>query len=163
MIASSVKVSPDTMKKNQLSKRQQGKLRYAKLQELDKSGEMSFATTRNELAQMVGFPQGSKTGISWVNNMVNRGYISESLVGLESGKMRKEFHITSKVPDYDFSRAKKIRNQLKAEQKAKEEAVAQELEKQKRESNIVIQKGDLTITATLDTNDIVRVIANILG
>ena len=91
MFASKVIISEETRAKNQISKRQQGKLRYQKLVEYEKSGELSYASTRNELAQMLGFPENNKTGISWVNNMVNRGYISETLHGYENGKMRKEY------------------------------------------------------------------------
>lgn len=106
MFASRITISDETREKNQLNKRQQGRLRYKRLQEMEQSGELSMATTRGELAEMLGYPKGNKTGVSWVNNMVNRGYISETLVGLEGGKMRKEFHLTSKVPDYDFSQAR---------------------------------------------------------
>lgn len=162
MLASNVIISEETRKKNQLSKREQGRLRYEKLKEYEKSGELSFATTRNELAQMVGYPDGDKTGGSWVNNMVNRGYISESLVGYQDGKMRKEFHLTNKTPDYNFKAVKNAHQKMKAEQKTKEIAVAKELEKRERESNITIKKGDITITATLDANDIVRIITNII-
>lgn len=162
MLASNVIISEETRKKNQLSKREQGRLRYEKLKECEKSGELSFATTRNELAQMVGYPDGDKTGVSWVNNMVNRGYISESLVGYQDGKMRKEFHLTNKTPDYNSKAVKNAHQNMKAEQKTKEIAVAKELEKRERESNITIKKGDITITATLDANDIVRIITNII-
>lgn len=162
MLASNVIISEETRKKNQLSKRQQGRLRYEKLKEYEKSGELSNATTRNELAQMLGYPAGNKTGVSWVNNMVNRGFISEHLVGYEDGKMRKEFHLTGKVPDYEFSNLKASHQRMRAEQKAKEIAVAEELERKKDENNLTISKGDLTITATLSANDIVRIITNII-
>lgn len=162
MFASKVIISEETRAKNQLSKRQQGKLRYQKLVEYEKSGELSYASTRNELAQMLGFPENNKTGISWVNNMVNRGYISETLHGYENGKMRKEFHLTNKVPDYDFERIKQNNKEYKALKKAQEIVVAEEVEKRKAENNLVITKGDLTITTTLASNDIVHIIMGII-
>lgn len=162
MFASKVIISEETRAKNQLSKRQQGKLRYQKLVEYEKSGELSYASTRNELAQMLGFPENNKTGISWVNNMVNRGYISETLHGYENGKMRKEFHLTNKVPDYDFKRIRQNNKKCKALKKAQEIAVAEEAEKRKSENNFIITKGDLTITTTLPDESIVRIISQII-
>lgn len=162
MFASRLNVSEDTLKKNQLSKRQQGKLRYEKLVEYERSGEISFATTRNELAQMLGFGDGEKRGISWVNNMVNRGYISESLVGLEGGKMRKEFHLTNKKPDYDFTMVKETNKRLKAEAEAKKIAVEKKLEQEEQENNLTIKKGEMVITTRLDGRDIVNLLINIL-
>lgn len=162
MLASNVIISEETRKQNQLSKRQQGKLRYKKLQEMESSGKISMATTRAELCELLGYEKGNKAGISWVNNMVNRGFLAERLVGYEGGKMRKEFYLTNKKPDYDFVAVKQTHQKMKAEQKAKEIAVAEELEKRKDENNLTISKGDLTITATLSANDIVRIITNII-
>lgn len=118
MFATKVTISKETMERNQLNKRQQGQLRYKRLQELEQSGELSNASTRNELAQLVGYKKGDKTGISWVNNMVHRGYISESLTGRRGATVLKEFHLTSKVPDYDFSQARSTRKKIKTLQPA---------------------------------------------
>lgn len=145
MFASRITISDETKEKNQLNKRQQGRLRYKRLQEMEQSGELSMATTRGELAEMLGYPKGNKTGISWVNNMVNRGYVSETLVGLERGKMRKEFHLTSKVPDYDFSQARAAHKKVKT---MKLPAPALELreEQPKRNSRVVVEYCGMTIT-----------------
>ena len=162
MWASKVSISDETMKKNQLNKRQEGKLRYEKLKELDRSGEISFASTRNELAQMLGFREGEKRGISWVNNLVNRGYLSESLVGTKGGKVQKEFHLTSKEPDYDFAKARATNKRLKAEAEAKKIAIEKKLEQEEQENNLTIKKGDMTITTRMDGRDIINLLINIL-
>lgn len=162
MFASRLTVSEDTLKKNQLNRRQQGKLRYERLKELDQSGEISFATTRNELAQMLGYREGDKTGISWVNNLVNRGYLTEHLTGKSGGKVRKEFHLTSKEPDYDFAKVKATNKKLKAEAEAKRIAVEKKLEQEEKENNLTIKKGDMTITTKLDGRDIINLLINIL-
>ena len=162
MFASRITVSEETLKQNQLSKRERGKLRYQRLVELDKSGEISRATTRNELAVMLGYPDKDKTGISWVNNLVNRGYLTERLVGRDGTHLQKEFHITSKRPDYDFKQLKASNKKMRAEKKAKEIMVAEEIERREKEASLTITKGDITITATLEAGDIVRVITNII-
>lgn len=163
MFASKITISEETRKQNQLSKREQGRLRFEKLAELDTSGRLQFATTRNELAQMVGYPRGDKTGISWVNNMVNRGFISETLVGREGAKLKKEFHLTGKKPDYEFTAVKKAHQKMKAEQKAKEIVLKEKLKEVEKSSNLTITKGDLSISTTLGQDNIVRVIANIFN
>ena len=163
MFVSKLTVSQDTMDKNQLSKRQRGKLRYERLVNLDKSGEISKATTRNELAMMLGYPKGDKSGIAWVNNLVNRGFLTEHLVGRENGLMRKEFHITDKKPDYDFKNLKEATKRLRAEQQAKKILVEKKIEEEKATATLTITKGDMSISTTLNSHDIVNVLINILG
>lgn len=143
MLASNVIISEETRKKNQLNKRQQGKLRYQRLQELEQSGALSNASTRNELAQMLGFGSGEKRGISWVNNMVNRGYIKEYIAGTEKGKVMKEFHLTSKAPDYDFSQAK-AKNKAIKENKVEE--INKVEQKPTRPTRVVVEYCGMTIT-----------------
>ena len=147
MLASNVIISEETRKKNQLNKRQQGRLRYKRLQELEQSGELSNASTRNELAELLGYPKGNKTGISWVNNMVNRGYIKEYIAGTEKGKVMKEFHLTSKIPDYDFSQARAKNKQLK--QLPKEQPIMSEQNEvviAPQKSRVVVEYCGMTIT-----------------
>lgn len=143
MHASNVIISEETRKKNQLNKRQQGKLRYQRLQELEQSGALSNASTRNELAEMLGYPKGSKTGISWVNNMVNRGYIKEYIMGTEKGKVMKEFHLTSKIPDYDFSQA---RAKKKVVRENKVEEINEPEQKPNKPTRVVVEYCGMTIT-----------------
>ena len=145
MLASNVIISEETRKKNQLNKRQQGKLRYKRLQELEQSGALSNASTRNELAQMLGFGDGEKRGISWVNNMVNRGYIKEYITGTEKGKVMKEFHLTSKIPDYDFSQAR-AKNKVVRENKVEEINRVEPEQKPNKPTRVVVEYCGMTIT-----------------
>lgn len=151
MFASNVIISEETRKKNQLNKRQQGKLRYKRLQEMEQSGELSNASTRNELAQLLGYPKGDKAGISWVNNMVNRGYIKEYIAGAEKGKVMKEFHLTSKIPDYDFSQVK-AKNKAVRENKVVQENKVEEInrvepeQKPNKPTRVVVEYCGMTIT-----------------
>lgn len=145
MLASNVIISEETRKKNQLNRRQQGKLRYKRLQELEQSGELSHASTRNELAELLGYPKGSKTGISWVNNMVNRGYIKEYIAGTEKGKVMKEFHLTSKIPDYDFSQAR-AKNKAIKENKVEEINKVESEQIPSKPTRVVVEYCGMTIT-----------------
>lgn len=145
MFASKIIISEETRKKNQLNRRQQGELRYKRLQELEQSGALSNASTRNELAQMLGFEDGEQRGISWVNNMVNRGYIKEYIMGAEKGKVMKEFHLTSKVPDYDFSQAR-AKNKVIRKNKVEEINRVGPEQKLNKPARVVVEYCGMTIT-----------------
>lgn len=110
MLASKVTVSDETLKKNRLTSRQRGQLRFKRLQELDKSGELSKATTRGQVAILVGYGPKEKMGVSWVNNMIHRGYLAENLINVDGKTIQREFHTTSKTPSYG---TRKRRKQIK--------------------------------------------------
>ena len=141
MLASNVIISEETRKKNQLNKREQGRLRFQRLQELEQSGVLSNASTRSELAELVGYPKGSNTGVSWVNNMIHRGYVKETIMGINKGKATKEFHLTSKIPDYDY-------RQLKTANKAIRKSKVEEISKknQTEPTRVVVEYCGMTIT-----------------
>ena len=73
----------------------QCKLHFNKLIDLDNSGELSKATSRAKLAQMVGFTN-SRKGYTWVSNGVRRGRISETIIGKENGKNIYEYHYNNR-------------------------------------------------------------------
>lgn len=73
----------------------QCKLHFNKLIELDNSGELSKATSRAKLAQMVGFTN-SRKGYTWVSNAVRRGRIRETIIGKENGKNIYEYHYNNR-------------------------------------------------------------------
>lgn len=144
MFASKIIISEETRKKNQLNRRQQGKLRYQRLQELERSGELSKASTRNELVELLGYPKGNQTGISWVNNMVNRGYLKEYIMGTEKGKVMKGFHLTSKMPDYDFSQ--RAKNKATKENKVEEIDRVEPKQKLDKLTRVVVEYCGMAIT-----------------
>ena len=120
-------------------------IRYKRLQELEQSGALSNASTRNELAQMLGFGDGEKRGISWVNNMVNRGYVKEYITGAEKGKVMKEFHLTSKIPDYDFTQAR-AKNKAIRENKVEEINKVEPEQKPSKPTRVVVEYCGMAIT-----------------
>ena len=144
MLASNVIISEETRKKNQLNKREQGRLRFQRLQELEQSGELSNASTRGELAELAGYPRESNTGVSWVNNMIRRGYIKETIMGTDKGKVLKEFHLTSKIPDYDY-RKLRAKNKAIRENKVKEIDIEPE-QKPNKPTRVVVEYCGMTIT-----------------
>lgn len=105
MDVSKLIISKETQKS--LNRRELGELRYKRLKEMDNSGELSKVTSRSKLAEVMGYPKNNRTGIAWVNNMVARGFLKETILGIEKGKEVKEFHLTSKTPNYHPTKAKK--------------------------------------------------------
>lgn len=94
---------------------------------------------------MLGFGDGEKRGISWVNNMVNRGYIKEYTAGAEKGKVMKEFHLTSKTPDYDFAQAR-AKNKAIRENKVEEINKIEPEQKPNKPTRVVVEYCGMTIT-----------------
>ena len=89
----------------ELTKREKGKLRYNRLEELAGNGKLALAKNRTEVAHLVGMPDDgpTKTGYKWVSGLVRNGYIKETIVGIgRNGKMEFEYSLTSKKPNYDF-------------------------------------------------------------
>lgn len=159
MFASKVVISEETMKKNKLNHHQEGRLHYKKLQEIDRTGEISKATTRMELARMVGFGEKERRGATWVGNMVRRGYIKEYLTGTKRGRPQFEFHLTSIEPDYDKKRAVQKRKENERKKKEGEQAVQPVQQPVQRENtHVVVEVGNMTITIDGDVNHIGKII-----
>ena len=86
-----------------LTRRQAGKLRFNRLKELDDEGRLSAAKNRWDMASMVGLG-GVKAGYAWVSNLINRGHITETLLGTApNGKLEYEYHIV-REPSYNTHR-----------------------------------------------------------
>lgn len=153
MFATKVTVSEETMKKNNLTQLNRGRLRYEKLQELERTGEISKASTRNELMQMVGYERGSASGNSWVVRMIRMGYLTETFVGFEGEKARKEFHLTTKRPDFEHKgvaaahRGRK-RATVKTTPKAEPKPMQMPAPKveEKEPTQVKIEYGEMVIT-----------------
>ena len=107
----------EAMKKD-LSVRQRGRLLFAKLQELDNDGTLSKATSRADVATLVGYTEEqAKAGYSWVSNLIRRGHLSEVIQEwTPSGKMIAEYHTTGSKPSYGYEEAKRRREKKKAGQ-----------------------------------------------
>lgn len=86
------------MTKSKPSRRKLGELRYKKLKELDKNGELSMCRTRQEVADMLGIP-GAK-GKSFVSRAVYSGKLEEIIRGKDHQKPICEYHWAYKDLSY---------------------------------------------------------------
>lgn len=167
----------EAMKKD-LSVRQRGRLLFAKLQELDNDGTLSKATSRADVATLVGYTEEqAKAGYSWVSNLINRGHLSEIVQGwTPSGKMIAEYHMTGTEPSYGYEEAKRRKEKKKAGQELRrwQDKVAAGQIPQAPESPVIqvygkeqikvdaptvmpirieITRGDMTIKVEMDSHE----------
>ena len=94
----------------ELTRKEKGKLRYNKLEELADNGKLALAKNRTEVANLVGMPDNgpTKTGYKWVSGLVRNGYIKETVTGIgRNGKMEFEYSLTSKKPNYELPKPKR--------------------------------------------------------
>lgn len=85
-----------------LNRVQRGKLRWAKLKELEDGGKLSHATNRQEVAEMLGATKEYGPEYTWVSNLIKRGNMREILTGFgDDNRPIYEYHTTSNVPEYD--------------------------------------------------------------
>lgn len=66
-------------KGERLSLRKIGELRWQKIVEAEKSGELQFCGTRKDVAVLAGYNRDETKGVMWVRNMINRGHLTETL------------------------------------------------------------------------------------
>lgn len=66
-------------KLKKLSPREIGKLRWQKIVEAEKRGELQFCGTRKDVAALAGYNRDEAKGAMWVRNMINRGHLTETL------------------------------------------------------------------------------------
>ena len=114
-----------------LSHFEKGKLRWDKLSELENNGNLGKARNRRELSAMLGLGGGYGVGYNWVSNMINRGYVKETLLGFNKyNQPEYEYHIIRK-PDYEpYGSARKVRNNNKKKNnKIETNKKSEELEK----------------------------------
>lgn len=82
---------------NGLSTRERGKIRYAKLRELDESGLLKHVANRKELIRALALSEPKKTVYSWVSNLKNQGYLIEEL---SSNMVDYKYRLAAKRPAY---------------------------------------------------------------
>lgn len=66
-------------KSKKLSSREIGKLRWQKIVDAEKRGELQFCSTRKDVAALAGYDRNEPKGAMWVRNMINRGHLTETL------------------------------------------------------------------------------------
>ena len=81
-----------------------GELRWAKLKELEDSGQLSKAKNRLDISAMIGMGSSYGAGYAWVSTLVQKGHIKETMLGFnKDNKMEYEYHL-GKAPDYSPQR-----------------------------------------------------------
>ena len=151
-----------------LNKRQRGKLRFERLKEASKNGELQKAKTRADVARLVGFtPEQYKTGYSWVMNMLIRKHLVERISGLgKNGRAEYEYTLGTD-PDYGMVNAVAARSK---KPRPKEEGVAGKCQVWVDEApsvlaspKIIIRYKDLSIEfESVDKNTAIEVISSLL-
>lgn len=130
-----------------LTNRERGKLLYERLKECDANGKLNLASNRKEVSNLVG------GNLPWVNGMISRRYLTETLQGFNNGKPTYEYHLTGKEPNYDYTR-KRRREVVKPERDA---VIWQETEEIQTNVatpiKIEITRGDMTIKVEMDDSE----------
>lgn len=144
------KKTQDKMKKG-MSVREKGKILFARLQELEENGTLSKATSRADVARLVGYTEErAKAGYSWVSNLIHRGHIKETILEwTPSGKVVAEYHTTGSMPDYGYEEVNRRKRKKQAIAKMAEEAIEREKVIANTPIKIEIAKGDMTIKVEL--------------
>lgn len=133
--------SKDFLKKTKtnITHKQKGNLRTEKIAEAERSGRLSLAKNRVEVAKIVGIPENQPTvANAWVHRQIKIGKLSETLVKFdENNKPEYEYHYyENKIAKPDKTK-KKIKTAITPEviKKAKptETKKAEEPVKEKKE------------------------------
>lgn len=86
-------------KSKKLSPREIGKLRWQKIVEAEKRGELQFCGTRKDVAVLAGYDRNETKGVMWVRNMINRGHLIETLAEAK-GIYSTYYYSTKSMPTY---------------------------------------------------------------
>lgn len=149
------KKTQDKMNKS-MSFREKGKILFARLQELDNDGTLSKATSRADVARLVGYSEErAKAGYAWASNLIKRGHLTEIIQEwTPSGRMIAEYHLAGSMPDYGYEEA----NRRKARKK-----VGQELRRwqDKAEAGYIPQSPELQVHDEKQVASDTRIVAPI--
>lgn len=124
-----------------------GELRWRRIKEYEDGGNLSKARSRMDIVEMLGSERKYNAVYNWVSNMITRGFIKETILGLGSdGKMEYEYH-TIKSPN--FSPAKNANKGRKVSSKPNKivpEVVALPVVKEEpKKAKVAIRYRELTI------------------
>lgn len=150
------------MTSKRISPQRKGELRWERLEDAEKSGVLQRAKTRYEIAEIANITDRSR-GYGWVSNLVSKGYLSETMRGVENGKFVYEYHLAER-PSF---RCGKGSNKCIVEQTEKpvatpiEETLKETLKEHSKaaEELISIEVKGLTIKATVE--DVVKIIKSL--
>lgn len=87
--------------------RVKGKVRFEKLKELAKNGELAKAKTRQDLVKLAGYPEKDyAAGYSWIRGLIKQGHIKETNIVLSDRGMEASYYLTGTEPSYKYESAK---------------------------------------------------------
>lgn len=154
MFASKVSISEETLEKNRISTKQKGRMRYSKLEESAKNGNLAKATNRFEVANLVGYPEHERRkGYSWVSNLISKHYLSEVISHYDERTRQPvySYYLGEETPAYGKTRKARVKKPAQTtrdtiekvvEEKAKIEPVTQELSITTDKINIKVRMSE---------------------
>lgn len=101
-------------KGKKLSPREIGKLRWQKIIEAEKRGELQFCGTRKDVAVLAGYDRNETKGVMWVRNMINRGHLIETLAEAKGIYSTYYYSTKSKPKHTNFTTEPKPQKLVKA-------------------------------------------------
>lgn len=121
-----------------------GELRWNRIKECEDDGTLSKARNRMDIVEMLGSERKYNAVYTWVSNMITRGFIKETMYGVNNnGKMEYEYH-TVRTPN--FSPAKNAHKGRKVTKKPTPKTVAiPVIDKEPKQAKVVIRYKELTI------------------
>lgn len=105
MEASQLTISKETMERAQkrLTPQEKGDIMLGRLEEIDKSGALAQARTRNDVALYCGYTVANiKAGYAWVKNLIKRGVLEEVLVSKQGRFSEYQYYYKGKQPKKTF-------------------------------------------------------------
>lgn len=114
-----VSTTPISSSEKGLNCTQRGALRWEKIKDAERRGELALAKNRYQVARLVGFTHEQRVrGYGWVTNMVLRGHLREVETGIDKNKHSEYRYSVIRDPDYSRSKARGV--MLENKRKAKE-------------------------------------------
>ena len=144
-----------------------GELRWQKLQELEDTGKLSKARSRQDITSMMGLGTGYGAPYTWLSHMISRGSVKEILLGFDkNSRPEYEYHLTNENrPNYERSGKSNVPKQNKPAVKKEPVVVEKPTQVRKVTNNVVkatIRYRDLTIEVEgIDSEVIERIIETI--
>lgn len=105
MEVSQLTISKETMEQAQrkLTPQEKGDIMLGRLEEIDKSGALAQARTRNDVALYCGYSVANiKAGYAWVKNLIKRGILEEVLVSKQGRVAEYQYYYKGKQPKKTF-------------------------------------------------------------
>lgn len=149
MFGSKLEVSESTRVYKDLTTREKGKIRWERLKEAD----LTNASTRKDIAMLGGYDRDDVKGASWVNNLVARGYLAEIFEHKEGQMRYNRYALTGKEPFH--RKVKRKRTVIPTEIKEIIKPISSSAE-------VVIARGDMTITLKMGDRQVIDLITSIL-